>query len=233
MPEATPTPAYPLFLTLTDCHCLVAGLGEVGQRKLAGLLICKPRSVLALDILPREELPPAAQALLSDSCVRYVCRPCRMDDVAASNLVFAATGNHEENLRIAALCQKRRVLCNCASAPHAGNFSLPAVARLGGMAAALSTGGASPALARRWRHELEDWLAPRSRMVRLMGHLRPLVLAMRADTGQNTELFRQIAASPLQGWLANNDMEQCRQWLLAHLPAPLHAHLAELLDDES
>ena len=233
MPEDISAPAYPLFLSLGNCHCLVVGLGEVGQRKLAGLLVCKPLSVLALDMLPQEALPPGARSLLAAPCVRYAQRPCQMDDVMASNLVFAATGKHEENLRIAALCHEARVFCNCASAPHAGNFMLPSVARQGEMAVALSTGGASPALARRWRHELEDWLAPRSRMVRLMGRLRPLVLAMKADTGQNTELFRKIAASPLQGWLASNDMEQCRQWLLAHLPPPLHAHLAELLDDKS
>ena len=50
---------------------------------------------------------------------------------------------------------------------------------------ALSTGGASPALARRWRRELEDWLAPRVRMARLMGRLRPCVLALSSDSGQN------------------------------------------------
>ena len=112
-----------------------------------------------------------------------------------------------------------------------GAFSVPAVARQDGLAAALSTGGASPALARRWRCELEGWLAPRARMVLLMGRLRPLVLALHAETGQNTELFRRVAASPLQHWLAEGDLQSCRQWLLAELPPVLHVHIAELLDD--
>ena len=224
-------PLYPLFLSLEGRRCLVAGLGGVGRRKLAGLLACGPASVLALDTLRAEDLPAEAAALLADPRVCFECRSCAPADVRDRALVFAATGSAEENARIAALCREAGVLCNCASAPELGAFSVPAVTRRDGLAAALSTGGASPALARRWRRELEDWLAPRARMVRLMGRLRPLVLALHADTGQNTQLFRALAASPLQSWLAEGDLESCRQWLLAELPSVLHVHIAELLDD--
>ena len=224
-------PLYPLFLSLEGRRCLVAGLGGVGRRKLAGLLACGPASVLALDTLRAEDLPAEAAALLADPRVCFECRSCAPADVRDRALVFAATGSAEENARIAALCREAGVLCNCASAPELGAFSVPAVPRRDGLAAALSTGGASPALARRWRRELEDWLAPRARMARLMGRLRPLVLALHAETGQNTQLFRSLAASPLQSWLAEGDLESCRQWLLAELPSVLHVHIAELLDD--
>ncbi|MBQ3058897.1 MAG: bifunctional precorrin-2 dehydrogenase/sirohydrochlorin ferrochelatase [Desulfovibrio sp.] len=225
------TPLYPVCLSLDRCRCLVAGLGEVGRRKLSGLLASRPAAVTVLDILPKEELCPEARALLEQPCVSYACRPCNKKDIEGCTLVFAATGSHAENLRIASLCREAHVLCNCASSPEAGNVTLPAIARQGSLSIALSTGGASPALARRWRHELEGWLTPRARMVRLMGRLRPLVLAMKADTRQNTALFRLVAASPLQIWLETGDMDQCRQWLLTHLPPALHEYIAELLDD--
>ena len=224
-------PLYPILLSLRGRHCLVAGLGEVGQRKLAGLLACDPASVLALDAARPENLAAGAAALIKDPRVVFACRACSRADVRGRALVVAATGNAEENARIAALCREAGVLCNCARAPDLGAFSVPAVARRGGLSATLSTGGASPALARRWRHELEDWLAPRARMVRLMARLRPLVLALHAETGQNTRLFRALAASPLQTWLAEGDLESCRQCLLAELPPVLHVHIAELLDD--
>ena len=99
------------------------------------------------------------------------------------------------------------------------------------LAAALSTGGASPALARRWKGELERWLEPRSRMATLMGRLRPLVLALGHDTGQNTGLFRKLAESPLQQWLEEHDHENCTRYLQAVLPPALHANIAELLHD--
>ncbi|SDF28578.1 precorrin-2 dehydrogenase/sirohydrochlorin ferrochelatase family protein [Desulfovibrio legallii] len=219
---------YPVFLSLAGCRCLVAGLGNVGQRKLAGLLACGPAAVLALDTAP----PPAAAApLLNDARVRFARRACTAEDIAGCALVFAATGDVAENRRVAALCRRAGVLCNCASAPEEGGFQVPSVARRPPLAAALSTGGASPALARRWKGELEAWLAPRARMAALMARLRPLVLALGQETGQNTLLFRKLAASPLQIWLERDETDRCRQWLLAELPPALHAHLAELLHD--
>lgn len=221
-------PLYPLFLSLEGARCLVVGLGGVGRRKLSGLLACAPASVLALD---RADPAPEALALLADARVHFERRLCLADDVRGRALVFAATGDDAENRRIAALCREAGVLCNCASSPDLGAFQVPAVARGGPLAAALSTGGASPALSRRWRGELEGWLGPRARMAELMGRLRPLVLALEGETGQNTQLFRKLASSPLQGWLEQGDFERCRQWLLAELPPVLHDHIAELLHD--
>lgn len=227
--------AYPLFLSLEGEPCLVVGLGEVGLRKLAGLLACGVGSVLALDTrLPHQpqEAAPGAEAahLMTDARVRLERRACTLDDVRASRLVFAATGDPQENARIAGLCREARVLCNCASSPELGTFAVPAVARAGELHAALSTGGASPALARRMRRELEEWLAPHAALACFLGRLRPLVLAMGNDTRHNRELFRKVAASPLGGWLAAGDYARCRDWLAAELPPPLAAHAIPFLE---
>lgn len=224
-------PLYPLFLSLEGKHCLLAGLGEVGRRKLSGLLCCAPASVLVLDTSAAAATSPDAVALLAHDRVCFENRACTPEDVRGRALVFAATGDARENAGIAALCREAAVPCNCVSAPELGSFLVPAVARRDDLAVALSTGGASPALARRWRGELEVWLAPRARMACLMGRLRPLVLALNRETGQNAQLFRRLAASPLQQWLGEGDFQRCRQWLLAELPPVLHVHLAELLDD--
>ena len=223
-----PAPLYPIFISLTGIHCLVVGLGQVGQRKLSGLLACGPASVLVLDLA---EPATEVAALLSDPRVRFERRSCTQADLQGRALVFAATGNAAENSRIAALCAAAGILCNSASNPDEGCFQVPAVARHAPLAAALSTGGASPALARRWKGELERWLEPRSRMATLMGRLRPLVLALGQDTGQNTGLFRKLAESPLQQWLEEHDHENCTRYLQAALPPALHANIAELLHD--
>lgn len=225
------TAFYPLYLSLEGMRCLVAGLGQVGRRKLEGVLACNPAFVLVLDIDAPLPGDAALDDLLRHSSVRFERRACEEGDMQGMALVFAATGNDAENRRIAALCRRNGIWCNCASAPEEGSFQVPAVARKPPLAAALSTGGASPALARRWKGELACWLAPRARMACLMGRLRPLVLALGGETGQNTELFRKLAASPLQQWLEEKEMENCRQWLLAELPTELHAHIAELLYD--
>lgn len=218
---------YPLFLDLGDLHCLVAGLGGVGSRKLQGLLHCAPASVLALDMdTPAPDLLP----LLGQPGVCFEQRAFRDDDLDGRQLVFAATGSAEVNRHIAALCRERHILCNCIDAPAAGSFIVPAVARSGRLALALSTGGASPALSRRWKGELQDWLGPREKMVRLMGRLRPLVLALQDETGHNTALFRALAQSPLQDCLQKDDRQGCLQCLRTLLPPKLHDRIPELLD---
>lgn len=227
--------AYPLFLSLEGQHCLVAGLGDVGLRKLGGLLATGVGSVLALDrALPagasEVALGPEDARLVADPRVRFERRACTAEDVAASLLVFAATSDPEENARIARLCREARVLCNCASAPRLGQFAVPAVARSGDLCAALSTGGGSPALARRLRRELEGWLSPRATLAHFLGLLRPLVLAMGNDTRHNSELFRKVAASPLGHWLASGETERCRDWLCAELPPALAAQAVPLVE---
>ncbi|MDE5879944.1 MAG: bifunctional precorrin-2 dehydrogenase/sirohydrochlorin ferrochelatase, partial [Desulfovibrio sp.] len=169
--------------------------------------------------------------LMADGRVRLEWRPCTVADVRAARLVFAATGDVRENARIAALCREAGVLCNCASAPGLGQFAVPAVARSGALCAALSTGGASPALARVLRHELEAWLTPRAALARFLGGLRPLVLAMKKDTRHNSALFRKVARSPLGEWLARGELDRCRAWLDAELPPELVVPARSLLAD--
>ncbi|WP_165077754.1 MULTISPECIES: bifunctional precorrin-2 dehydrogenase/sirohydrochlorin ferrochelatase [unclassified Desulfovibrio] len=226
---------YPLFLSLEGEHCLVAGLGEVGRRKLAAVLAAGVGSVLALE----NGLPGVAgggagddelAGLCADPRVRLERRACTAADVGSARLVFAATSDARENARIAALCREAGVLCNCASAPELGSFAVPAVARAGELRAALSTGGASPALTRILRRELESWLAPRAALARFLGRLRPLVLAMGADTRHNGQLFRKVAASPLGDWLAAGDLARCRAWLERELPTALAVQALPLLD---
>lgn len=222
--------AYPLFLSLEGEHCLVVGLGQVGRRKLAGLLACGVGSVLALDPGPAGDADPARARLLADARVRFERRDCTAADIAAARLVFAATSDPGENARIAALCHEARVLCNCASDPALGQFAVPAVARCGELCGALSTGGASPALARALRGQLESWLEPRAALTHFLGLLRPLVLAMKLDTRHNSQLFRKVAASPLGEWLCAGDVARCRSWIERELPAPLAARALPLLE---
>ena len=73
-------------------------------------------------------------------------------------LGFAATSNRETNDAVARACTERGILCNCADAPKDSSFIVPALVEQGNIAIALSTGGASPALARKIREDLETWL---------------------------------------------------------------------------
>lgn len=219
---------YPIFIDLEQTSCLVVGAGEVGRRKLATLLQAHPQKVVLMDTSPPG---PECAALLADPRVFFVQQAFSLACLEGHSLVFAATGRREVNAAIAAACQSRGIWCNCTDAPLEGSFIVPATATHGSLTAALSTGGASPALARRLRHELEDWLKPRSNLAALLGKVRPFVLALGLNTEQNTRIFRTLAQSELQTALANKDMQQCEASLQALLPAALHPHIVEFLDD--
>lgn len=220
---------YPLFLDLSRTHCLIVGAGDVGRRKLTTLLQSAPASVLVLDVAP--PCAELAEALAADSRVTFARRTFTPADVEGRGLVFAATGNRAANAAVAAACARRNVLCNCADAPREGNCIVPATARKGDLVAALSTGGGSPALARRLRLELESWLEPRAALATLLGRLRPHVLAMPGKTGQNAALFRTLAHSSLRDALDTGDRARCEALLRELLPDALHPHIPEFMHD--
>ncbi|MEG2139609.1 MAG: bifunctional precorrin-2 dehydrogenase/sirohydrochlorin ferrochelatase [Bilophila sp.] len=220
---------YPVFLDLVQSRCLVVGAGQVGCRKIAGLLAGNPLEIRVLDsAVPSKEL----QVLLEDSRIHFEQRAFTPADVSGKQLVFAATSNRAVNASVTAACATQGVLCNCVDAPEEGGFIVPAHLEKGNITVALSTAGGSPALSRKIREELDEWLDGRfEALSELLSRLRPLVLALRRETGQNTLLFRNVVRSPLADALRRRDLVQSEEQLRLLLPQELHPHIMELLHD--
>lgn len=220
---------YPLFMQLEGCRCLVVGVGGVGRRKLAGLLPCGLADILVLDTAgPDEEL----EKLLDCPCVRFEQRNFMPDDVRGCALVFAATGSRQVNNFIAQTCREQGVPCNVIDAPSTGSFIVPAHFACCDMVVALSTGGQSPALAKRIRIELQEWFGSRyGNFASLMGRIRPLVLNLRQETEVNTKIFRTLVFSDLLNALEAKDEATCHNLLKDILPPALHPHIVELLHE--
>lgn len=222
---------YPLFLDLRGARCLVVGAGRVGRRKLAGLLEADPAEVLVLD--PGE---PAAEALalFAHPAVRYERRAFDAADAAGRRLVFAATPVRDVNALVTACCREQGILCSVADAPDEGDFIVPARVDGGPLTLAVSTGGASPALARVLREDLEKWLGRRYvRLVRLLDRLRPAVLALHLGSDADAELFRALLSmrERLAEALNASDSNRADALLREVLPPALHPILAELLHE--
>lgn len=220
---------YPMFLNLEGCRCLVVGAGGVGRRKLAGLIPCSPAEVLVLDLSP----PDAELAeLVKAPCVVFQERSFRPEDADGRAVVFAATGSREVNAAVALACRQRGIPCNVIDDPSSGSFIVPAHFTCGDMLVALSTGGQSPALARRIRMDLEQWFGNRyCHLATLMGRVRPLVLALGNETGHNATLFRSMVNSALPEAFAAKDRARCEALLCELLPVELHPHIVELLHE--
>lgn len=184
---------YPVFLSLKNVACLIAGFGSVGRRKLAGLIPCAPASISIFD-------PFSKGPRTSEPNIFFYARPCSRDDIQKARLVFACA-EEKENARIAGICEEARIWCDSASDPGRGSFIVPAVARAGDLAVAVSTSGGSPALARKMKNELRDWLKSRSRLANLMKELRPLILMEIAEQSEREKIFYELLESPLPALL--------------------------------
>ncbi len=93
---------------------------------------------------------------LEDLDVEIQRRPYEHGDLAGADLAFAATDSREVNATVTREAKARGVRINVADRPAEGDFAVPSTLRRGNLQVAVSTGGASPTLARRIRRELEE-----------------------------------------------------------------------------
>lgn len=168
---------YPILLTLQDRPCTVVGGGAVAERKVTGLLECGA-SVTVIS----PSLTGTLQKLAEDATIEYLPRGYEAGDLEGAFLAIAASDDPEANSMVWEEAADLGILANVADKPEQCNFILPSVLRRGSLTLAVSTGGASPALARKIRMDLEGRYGPEySRLVELMERLRAWALVKIED----------------------------------------------------
>jgi precorrin-2 dehydrogenase / sirohydrochlorin ferrochelatase len=143
------TPFYIACLRLSGRRCVVVGGGEVGLEKVEGLLACDGRVVL---VAP--DAVPELEALAAEGSIGWERREYVREDLEGTFVVIAATGDTDVNIRVYEDAERRAMLVNVVDVPPLCNFILPAIVRTGPLAIAISTAGASPALAKRIKAEI-------------------------------------------------------------------------------
>jgi precorrin-2 dehydrogenase/sirohydrochlorin ferrochelatase len=182
---------YPAYLDLRDRPCLVVGGGPVAERKALSLL----DAGAAVTIIS-PSLTPGLQALSDSGKITHHKKEFDEPDLAAESIVIAATSSKEVNSRIARLCKKRNMLVNVAVPPEEGNFIVPSAVERGELLIAISTGGVSPALAKKIRQELETRYGQEYGIfLRMVAAVRKRVLSEVADEQRRREIFEAIAGS--------------------------------------
>ena len=141
---------YPIVLDVTDRLCLVVGGGPIAEGKVRGLLAAGARVTVV-----SPALTPALAALAAEGRIAHRARDYADGDLEGAALALAATGDRAVSAAVLAEGRARGVWVNAADDPERCDFFLPAVLRRGALAVAVSTGGASPALTRAVRDELE------------------------------------------------------------------------------
>jgi precorrin-2 dehydrogenase / sirohydrochlorin ferrochelatase len=162
------TPFYIACLRLTGRRCVVVGGGEVGLEKVEGLLACDARVVL---VTP--DAGPELGALAAEGSIEWVRREYGPTDLERAFLVIAATNDTDVNIAVYEDAEARSMLVNVVDVPPLCNFILPAIVRTGPLAIAISTAGASPALAKRIKAQVaEEFGEPYARLAVLLNDAR-------------------------------------------------------------
>jgi precorrin-2 dehydrogenase/sirohydrochlorin ferrochelatase len=163
------TPFYIACLRLVGRRCVVVGGGSVGLEKVEGLLACGGEVTL---IAP--EADAELQAYAAEGSIRWEQRPyAGPADLEGVFIVIAATNDTDVNIAVYGDAERRAMLVNVVDVPPLCNFILPAIVRTGPLAIAISTAGASPALAKRMKREIEGQFGePYARLAVLLNEAR-------------------------------------------------------------
>jgi siroheme synthase-like protein len=186
------TPSYYMAcLDLTGRAVLVVGGGRVALEKTEGLLAAGARvTLVAPQILP--ELGALELEL------ELIRRGYRVEDLDAKFLVVAATATTSVNRRVFRDAEARALLCNVVDVPELCSFILPAVHRHEPIAVAVSTGGASPALAQHLRDRIAQVVRPEhAELAHRLRELRPWAKAHLATYEERKAYFAALVAQEL------------------------------------
>ena len=180
---------YMACLDLTGRRCVVVGGGSVGLEKAQGLLACNAKVVL---------ISPDVCEGIAGLDVDWVARGYRTGDLAGAFLVIAAASDGGVNAAVSRDAEERGMLCNVADVPELCNFILPAVHREGPIAVAVSTGGASPALAKRLRSQIAALVRPEhADLAEELRAMRPEVKARFESYEERRDYFEDLVTERL------------------------------------
>ncbi len=195
-------PYFAAFLDLVRKKVVVVGGGNVATTKVRALLPCRPEPLVVVAPEVSAFIHRAAEA----GQLEWLPREYAVDDLQEATLAFGATDDRVLNLRVA--CDARQVGVAVLAVDDVPNcdFIAPALVRRGDVTIAISTGGRSPAMARRTRERLEralpgswgDVLEVAATARERLGATRPLIHADRWQSALDGEVERLAEAGALE-----------------------------------
>jgi precorrin-2 dehydrogenase/sirohydrochlorin ferrochelatase len=202
---------YPMFVDLEGRRCLVVGGGPVATEKVEKLL---DHGAAVRLVTP--EMTPELEAIAAGGRLHELHRRTyRPEDLEGCFLVIAATNLDAINRMVWQDAEARNMLCNVVDVPPLCNFIVPSIVRRGELALAISTGGASPVVAKHIRRELEatygqEWQA----LVELLRELRDELKDRYLDMPSRRDAVERLMATDVVRKLAEGDEAGARE--LAH-----------------
>lgn len=197
---------YPVNLDIAGRRCVVVGGGQVAERKVERLVECGAR----VAVLSRR-LTDRLADMVRAGTVEHIDSEYEPEKLGEAMLVIGATDREDVNDAVSRDCRRRGILVNIVDEPERCDFILPAIFQRGGLTVAVSTGGRSPALARRIREDLEGSFGPEyAVLVDIMADIRQKVTARGRTSRENKALFETVVRSPVLDLIRAGDWEGVR-----------------------
>ena len=187
---------FPIFLKLTNRPCIVVGAGHLAESKIESLQTAEARITV---IAPKAS--PRIVAMADSGELTWQQREYATGDLTGHFLVVAATNVPAVNRAVFAEAEAAGILINAVDDPPFCDFYFPSVVRRGDLQIAISTAGASPALAQKIRKDINaqlpldagDWLTD-------LGNLRREVVAAEPLNEERKWLLHQLAQREVCGY---------------------------------
>jgi len=212
---------YPVFLDISGKPCAVVGGGEVACRKVQRLLQCGARVTVIADALS-----PELEALKARGEIAHIDGQYAAEHIASAFIAIGATDNRHVNEQIFRDAHTGHILVNIVDEPERCDFILPSIVERGDLAVAVSTGGKSPALAKRLRRELEQMFGTEYEIyLNIMGQIRETVLARGKSSDENRQIFEWLVQSDLLDLIRKKDWNAVRGLIREILQEPIEVSL--------
>lgn len=184
---------YPLMVDLSGRLCVVVGGGIVAERKVETLL-----RFGAEVLVVSPTLTPSLEELHRTGRILVKRRPYQEGDLQEAFLAIGATDDQEVNWRLSEEAKQRGIPVNIVDDPELCTFIAPSIVQRGDLVIAISTGGASPALAKRIRQELEEHYGEEYReALEALQRFRERAKREISDPERRQDLLKKVASLDL------------------------------------
>jgi len=201
---------YPVYLNLQKRKAVVIGGGRVAERKVKSLL----KAGASVTVIS-PELTGGLLRLREKGSIRHHERAYRKGDLGNALVVIAATDSEAVNTKIA---REAPALVNVVDVPKLCNFIAPSVVQRGPLNIAISTSGASPALSRSIRRELELLYGPGIALyLAFVGKIRARALREIQDRKRREAFLKRLGSAGMLGLLRKKGFQAAKAEISAGL----------------
>ena len=199
----------PLFLDIKNKPCLIVGGGAIAERKVSMLI----RAQAKLSIIA-PEITSELKRKVENSEIDWLGKEFEASDLKNYQLVIAATDDKNVNAKIAMHCRVKNILVNAADDAQNCDFILPSIIDRSPVQIAVSTGGASPVLARMLRTKLENCTpASYGHLAKLIEDNRIKVKEKFSTIDQRRKFWEQVLQGPIAELVFANQLSAAKQLL--------------------